>query len=161
MSYEYQIRKLVCRKINFDGMDFATALTDAMIDLVIKERYFITPTAYIMAGAKRGVAVAALHPAPPVTAGAVKGRGKDGALSRKQRLAAKRSASEQPSAVAPVAKAAKGKGKGKGKARKTPDGRIICLAHNTAAGCSFVNCKFLHICTLCYSAEHICLTCTV
>ena len=150
LNYEYQIRKLAFRKIQYEQLDFAAALTAAMADLTCKERYFITPTAYIAAASKKVGGGGLAQQVIPSIVKDGKGRGKNGALSRTQKAQA-----------AGVAKAAKPKGKGKGKGKgKTPDGRILCKAYNTLAGCSFTNCKFVHCCSSCLSADHIAANCT-
>ena len=64
------------------------------------------------------------------------------------------------------AKDGKGKGKG-GKVgklglTKTPDGRLVCGFHNTAAGCTKGDsCQFCYICNICFAADHIGSHCTV
>ena len=83
-----------------------------------------------------------------------KGRGKNGGLSRAQRAQSSSSGKGSQGKQ-------KGKGKGKGKG-KTPDGRILCKAYNTAAGCTFQNCKYVHCCSICFSTDvnHIAISCT-
>ena len=157
LSYEFQMRKLICRKIQFDMMDFATAMREAMQDLTIKERYFITPTAYLSAAKKTNNSTALTTNLAASPGGQIKGLGKGGQLSRKQKRAI-----DSSTAASSVTKSSKGKakGKGKGKARKTPDGRVICIAFNTSAGCSYPNCKFVHVCSTCFAEAHNCLACS-
>ena len=156
LSYEYQIRKLACRKMQYDQLDFAAALAAAMVDLTCKERYFITPTAYIAAASrasKGNISSSSPHVIPTISKDS-KGRGKNGGLSRAQRAQSSSSGKGSQGKQ-------KGKGKGKGKG-KTPDGRILCKAYNTAAGCTFQNCKYIHCCSICFSTDvnHIAISCT-
>ena len=163
LNYDYQIRKLVVRKVLYDDTDFATALAQARQDLECKERYFITPTALLTAAGKR--------PFAPIQVGDnPKGLGK---LSKKQRKLAARALSGSPAPQAQKGGGGKassssgGKGgkagaKGKGKLKKTPDGRFICSFFNLISGCTMSEeaCKFVHVCNLCYATDHCALQCT-
>ena len=157
LIYEYQIRKLLCRKVLYESKDFETALEESRLDLSLKERYFITPTAMAAAASRGGGKAAALN---ALTKGG--GKGNEKGLSKKQRKAEKRAAGVPESEIAP--KAAKGNAKGKdrrSKSRMTPDGRIVCTAFNTLVGCTYAaSCKFVHCCSKCYDASHTAMTCT-
>jgi hypothetical protein len=156
LMYEHQIRKLAVRKILFESFDFETAMEAARTDLVIKERYFISPTAILSAMGRNGGSSASAPQSSTQGAAVPGGRGPGGGLSNKQKRAAKATSSK-----APVLKttAKKGKGKGSKGSNKTPDGRIICLNFNTLKGCSYANCKFVHVCSSCFDTDHTVLTC--
>ena len=155
LLYEFQIRKLVCRKVLYEAKVFETALEESRLDLGLKERYFITPTAMSAAASRSG------GKGSNATTWQIqdKGAGKGGKpLTKKQKKAEKRAASAAWEAPAP--KTAKGKGKERrSKGRLTPDGRIVCTAHN-ADGCTYgATCKFVHCCSKCYDPAHTAATC--
>lgn len=160
LSYDLHMRKLVCRKVLYENLDFASALTAAMGDFACKERYFVTPTAYLMAAGKRPATVIAV-------ADGGGGSGK-GSKTKKQRKAvawqeriAENTLARLPQAQSVAKSKGKAKGKGKGKNRRTPDGRNICSFHNSAAGCTknATECSFLHVCNLCFAPDHAALAC--
>lgn len=148
LSYDFAMRKKVCRSILYDKMDFETALDEAMRNLQVKERYFTTPTA--MLSASRGKSIGSggsaaqldVQQAPVLS-------------NRKRKAEAKaKAAAKRQTTVPPVPGLdAKGKGRGKGRGkgnRKTPDGRLICDFYNRPAGCTRTPCTFVHICNLCF-----------
>ena len=87
LVYEHQIRRLATRKILFDSMDFQAAMETSRTDLVIKERYFISPTAILAAIGKSGGSSASQVIKPTIIP-VVGGRGPGGALSKKQKRSA-------------------------------------------------------------------------
>jgi hypothetical protein len=149
LSYEYNIRKLACKKVLYDDLDLAAALKEAMEDLQIKERFFITPTA-IAAGAnsRYGSSSSGQHNVPPRPAPYADpkgGKDKGGKGGDKGPKGGK-------------GKGGKGKG-GKqvtsnesrkiGRQMKTPDGRLICHRFQSKE-CSYGdNCRFVHVCSKC------------
>ena len=154
LQYDLHIRKLACRKVLFDQMDFQTALDFAKEDLPLRARWFITPTA-ILASASSSSS-SSKRPLPePVTSSA---KGNDGQVSNKKLKLQKFKEGKG------AKKAEKGKGKGRGgknrsQFQKTPDGRLICNFFNGAAGCQRVGCTFVHICSKCYASDHNFLAC--
>lgn len=153
LSYEFAMRKRMCRSILFDKLDFGAAMEAAILDLHTKERYFISPTA-LLAGARSSSSSSAAHqvvtglpygvPVPPAPT----------LSNRKRKAEAKARAKANSAHEAKVVQAKpepKGKAKGKGKKnRQTPDGRLICDFYNKAAGCTRENCSFVHICSICF-----------
>ena len=47
LRYEYQVRKLMARKVLFEAKSFIEAMTEAMADEACRTRYLVTPTAFI------------------------------------------------------------------------------------------------------------------
>ena len=143
LNYDLQMRKLVCRKVLYDAMDFATALAFAKEDLGCKEQYFITPTAMLASARKVPAQLLDRQAAPPpAPEPAGKGAGKPKAKAK-------------GAAASPYNNKGGKKGNGKTKYKKTPDGRIICRFHNSAAGCNKGNtCQYVNVCNKCLSPEH-------
>ena len=149
LSYDFNMRRLVCRKVLYDNMDFAAALAFARDDLSCKEQYFISPTAYLAASKK----VLPLMTAQLQT----KGKGGKGGQGDKRKA--------DPKAAGPPPKArAKAKGKGGGgkaqRYKKTPDGRLICRFVNGPGGCNKgANCDFVHVCNKCLAPDRTATEC--
>ena len=161
LSYDFNMRKLACRKILYDGFDFEAALTFARDDLACKEQYFITPTAMIAAsrrgGGSSGSGGGSAGSGDPK--GENKGKGKGIGTNARKRKAALQWATDNPGSGKGGAKGSKAKGKNKGKNQKTPDGRRICTWYNQANGCTRVRCDYLHLCGICFEPEHSSLQC--
>ena len=164
LAYDLAMRKLVCRKVLYDGMDFEAALNFAKEDLSCKEQYFITPTA-MLAASSRGHPVAQ-HVQTGV-GGPAKGKGKGsaGKVSSKKRKQEARAQwwADNPESAPKAGKGGKGKGKGKGKLgpfKKTPDGRLICRFFNSEQGCARgADCGYVNVCDKCYAPEHGAMSC--
>jgi hypothetical protein len=157
LSYDFNIRRLVCRRVLYDGLDFEAALHFAMNDLSCKEQYFITPTALLNSASRR--ANTNMPHAGPTLQAKGKGKGKEGKeymSNRKRKAAAKL---EQGSGGKGSGKGAGKKG-GKSQLKRTPDGRLICQFYNQQNGCSRSPCDFVHICSNCFSEDHAATNCT-
>ena len=146
LAYDIAMRKLTCRSVLYDNLDFATALAAAMIDLGCRERHFITPTAMLTAASSaRKPTGKGAPPGPTETEPGLMSNTKRKKLLKAAQLARKMQ---------------KGAGKGKGKdhpvpapprpvLRVTPDGRNICKFYNLTRGCVREGCNFVHICNVC------------
>ena len=145
------MRKLACRKITYDGLDFKTAIEFAMNDLQCRERYFVTPTALINASLakKQNVAAGTANPPPPKPVSASSDGPKPGKKkSKKQARWAKlkeKAKTEVSRVLPPGFPDAK-----RSKIARTPDGRNICGFFQLPAGCRKQNCSYLHVCDKCY-----------
>lgn len=155
LNYELQMRKLVVRFVLYDSMDFGTALTAAMQSLTCKERFFITPTA-IMASARggRGTSQGPGQIGQPQAKGMQNqaSSGKGNPLSNRKRKAEAKAAGKGNKTQG--SKGGKAGNGGKSMLKKTPDGRLICGFFNSEAGCVKPTCRFVHVCSLCYSPTH-------
>ena len=156
LEYDLAMRKLVCRKIIYDGMDFRSAIEFSMRDLQCRERYFVTPTAILNAlGGKRVQRCLEAPKTPPgrtspmepgtpikpISKKKLKAQERIKTLQEKKDLRKKREHEQ----VVPEPEADK-------KARtiaRTPDGRNICGFYQEMAGCKKDGCKFLHVCSKC------------
>ena len=162
LGYDLAMRKLVVRKVLYDGFDFEAALNFAKEDLSCKEQYFITPTAMLAASRRTA-------PSPlPLLAGSVapsKGKGKGGegkGSAKKRKLEARAQWWNDNPDGGPKGKGGKGSGKGKGGKggklgpfKKTPDGRLICRFFNAEQGCTRgAECGYVNVCSKCFSPEH-------
>ena len=131
LQYEHAIRVQAMKYI-MAGNDFTKSLRMAWTDPVVKERYFTTPVAM-------------------------------------QAMSSKRPRDDDaPSHIGDRKKQRQAKGEGKGKkggksavdrgscAAKTPEGKQICFAWNSASQkCSHGKaCKFLHVCGKCFAKGH-------
>ena len=124
LSYEHQIRRNMVRLMN-QGESMVEALKSSMTDMIVKERYFLTPNA-------ASALIQAREERP---------------RSRSPRRTWQSTSWEQP----------KGKGKGKSKKGKekgglhhrTPDGRQICYAWNSASERCRFDCGRVHVCQRC------------
>lgn len=167
LVYDYQMRRQLCRRVQYEHKDFATALEEVMKCVEIKEKYFTTPTALLTAARGRPAALMAAGSAaftltqpgiflPKTGAPSPPGQGKKAKrkLAVMQKEAAKAAAQvpPPPGAIAPRPQKAKGKGKGK-KIDKTPDGRLVCTFYNREQGCKRSPCTFLHVCNVCMGAH--------
>jgi hypothetical protein len=152
LNYEYQIRKAACKKVLYEDLDLATALQQAMVDLEVKERYFITPLAVSAAFAAQGSSTGPnrsqssqwREEAPArssnMSAGSPKGKKGDGKCKSKVRKE-------------DFKKAAKDR-RQQGKNLKTPDGRLICLGFQQQT-CKYAsNCRYVHVCGKCHASDH-------
>ena len=141
LEYDLAMRKLVCRKIIYDGMDFKAAIEFAVKDLQCRERYFVTPTAILNAlGGKRVQRsieaprtppgrTAAIEPGTPLKTTSkkkLKAADRIKALKEKKELRKKREHEEAAPAADPDKKP---------KIARTPDGRNICGFYQEVAGC--------------------------
>lgn len=61
LAHEYNVRKQACKRVLYEDKDLAVALKEAMQDLQIKERWFITPIAVGAAAASSSSSGAALE----------------------------------------------------------------------------------------------------
>ena len=152
LQYDLHIRKLACRKVLFDQMDFQTALDSAREDLPLRARWFITPTAIL---ASTSSSSSSFKRPLPEHVETIK-KGVEPTISKKKQKLQKFKEGKG------AKKAEKGKGKG-GKNRsqfqKTPDGRLVCNFFNSSAGCQRQGCTFVHVCSKCYSENHNFLAC--
>jgi hypothetical protein len=148
LSYEFEMRKYMVRKIN-DGMGVEVALQAAMRDTTLKERFFTTPCA--MAGVS--------HPQQ------YRGRSRSptAAGSKQWRSASSWNYNSSASSQGFKGKGKHHKGKGgksRGKQggkggdkiahRETPDRRPICFAYNSPFERCKGNCGFVHVCRICF-----------
>ena len=148
LDYELAIRKDMCRRIITTGCKLSVALVDSCRCPVLKERHFTTPVAFnaIPVGIDAARSKRPREDPPPTGGGrpVVRASGPPGPLGRNKRKSAQ-----------------KGKGKGTkregnasqstGCARVTPDGGLICYGfNNKEENCKRKDCRFLHVCGLCY-----------
>ena len=138
LAYEFECRRKAFELIREEGHTLVTALQTVVKDPEIKELHFTTWIALT----SRTMSHA---PSAP-TGSAVESKG-----AKRRRL--QKEAAARASAPEAVVPKGKGKGKAKGKAKgdkqelawKTPDGRDICFAFNSPAGCTGV-CSRVHVC---------------
>ena len=158
LNYEFQMRKLACRKVLYEDKDIATALEEAMTDLQVKEQFFITPMAVGVAASSASSSRQGYNdfnirkrPLPePVSKG---GKGKDSKGAGKGKYDGGKQTNEGTSK-----KSQSNARRKEGKTMKTPDGRLICMAYQNA-GCSYGSkCRYVHVCSKCYG-EHPGNTC--
>ena len=126
LQYELQLRRHAFKAVREDGRTINDAIQAAIRDTETKELFFTTPLA--LSGKVAGVKRTSSHMDVPAVV---------------------------PGADRPPRKG-KGKGKGKGKSKKTSwsgqlrenpaNGKPICYAFNSLAGCHVVNCPREHIC---------------
>jgi len=126
LQYELQLRRHAFKAVREDGRTINDAIQAAIRDTETKELFFTTPLA--LSGKVAGVKRTSSHMDIPAVV---------------------------PGAGRPPRKG-KGKGKGKGKSKKTSwsgqlrenpaNGKPICYAFNSLAGCHVVNCPREHIC---------------
>ena len=150
LQYELNIRKKAYKDMNELGTQFSDALKDAWNDVLVRNRYFITPLAISSSTGSKAVE-----------------------MNSGNQLSANKRPAEADFFVdrGGNRKGGKGKGKGKGKngkklrtggkglevpkgcARSTPDGRFICYGYNDfAVRCRNPNCPFIqgHVCGVCF-----------
>ena len=132
LSYEHQIRKETIKQVN-TGVKLQEALLKARKDVVIKERYFLTPVAMnAMTSGKRERSRSPKHD-------------RDSSSYRSNK---------------PSWNSSRNKGQGKGKKGKevlhstTPDGRQICFKWNSMKERCRYKCGRVHVCQRCLSSEH-------
>jgi hypothetical protein len=143
LSYELECRKKALVKVAEDGLTFAAAMMEVIKDPELKELAFTSPIT--LSSRSAGKSSSSGHnnlenPNWPLKKrqGPYSGKGKVGG-------------NPKGSGGKKGGGGAKGTGKGKGKkgglAKGTPDGRQICFAYNSAAGCP-TPCPFerLHVC---------------
>jgi hypothetical protein len=135
VAYEQAIRKEACRQVieSRGEADMGASLRASWKDSSIKERNFVTPTAFaaaaaVSAASTKTSARAKVKPAKPE----------------------KHPRPTKPEAkVRPGVKKAKGEVGKSGCARTTPDGKPICFKYNEGA-CAKKDCIFHHVCGLCF-----------
>ena len=157
LNYDLAIRKLAARHVLYDGDDFKTALDKALNNLSCRERYFITPTAMLAATSNSKAPGAGQSNQDA-------GKGVKGVRNKVLKQKGKGSAGKGGGKGGKVKGATKGSGTPRitTPIKKTPDGRLICGYYNTANGCVLgADCKFVHICSICFGTDHTSLTCTV
>ena len=144
LSYELECRKSIMRLITEEGISFAAAMELVVKDTELKELAFTSPVA--MGGRSPGHPTASHSAAKATTA-----TGKGSHLTNNPNYPARRDSPYQKGTGRGKGGAGKGRGKGRGKGGKgnqlvanTPDGRQICFAYNTAAGCP--GCDRVHTC---------------
>ena len=156
LSYEHAMRKLVCRLILYENNDFATALRAAQEDLSCKEQFYITPTAMLMAGGKRGTQQQPQQVAQyqgGTGGGSSQSQGNQGS---RQKNAVRKSGKDQNKSNSTGKQSGNQPKKSKAKnyrGKKTLDGRMICDFYNGARGCNKDKCNFVHVCAFCF-ADH-------
>jgi hypothetical protein len=140
LSYELECRKAAILMVAETQSTLAAALMAVIRDPELKELAFTSPVAHLGRSSQR-------------TTNST-GKGVNRNLQDNPNWPAKKNASPGPYSPS------KGKSKGKGKGRKgkgsgkgnqaqafaTPDGRHICFAYNSAAGCSNPQCNRAHVC---------------
>jgi hypothetical protein len=149
LSYEFELRKWSYEQVVVQNIGIHEALTLAMKNTEIKEKYFTTPYSLgaqqdSLAGKRQGKW---LRPA-------------DGDGDWEQRPRKQQRAKDK--------KRAKGKGKGKGKgvggsgglASRTPDGRMICFKYNNQQESCDGRCNMIHCCQRCFQKGHAAWKCT-
>ena len=148
LNYEFACRRMAFTWVREDGITLDLALQTVVKDAELKENHFTSPIALMHHGVKRPAAAATGEAAPRPT------------KSQRKAAAAARKAGVLPPPAPRVAKGGAGKGgkggagkgggkggKGQGKlAGNTPDGRQICFAFNSEAGCSDAACSRAHVC---------------
>ena len=151
LSYEYEVRSHAAGLMAEEGIPFVKALKQAYGDATVKDLYFLTPLK--LASVKRA--------APP---SGPSGTPEPGQPSKKQRRLQRMQAAQTAATWTPPGKGKgkdkgkKGKGKGKGKASppagcatRTPGNKLVCWDFNKQAGCPVPNCKFEHVCGVCFA----------
>ena len=144
LSYEHAIRKKMVLLVN-KGQTVKESLKLAMEDPVTMERFFTTPLCIEAVSGKR--------PAPSdwgyaETAGSASTQVQNNKKGKGPKWSGKGKSKE----------GGKGKSKRRGEhkdrncASKTPDGANICFKFNQA-GCSVLNCPFVHVCGKCFTAN--------
>jgi hypothetical protein len=142
LGYDLAMRKHMVRSITYPPhLDFAAALRLAMLDPVVRERHFITPTALLTAAA----AGSRKRPQPDTERGEghkkPKGAKRKGDGKGKKGKAEKEDKGDQEAAW--LAK----------KISHTPDKKPICGFYNRARGCTRDGCTWIHICNRCLGAH--------
>jgi hypothetical protein len=141
LHYEFEMRKSAFGMIRETGITIDEAISKAMRDSELKEVHFTSPLALM--GRKRDGG----HGDPPP------------AKWSKKEMADWRKGKGKGKTGKPDGKGGKDKGKGSKSwdtLSVTADGRQICFAFNTAAGCKVPACSRIHICRKkgCGSADH-------
>ena len=150
-----------------DGVEFTAALKQAMVDPLVKDRYFTTPLKLGPAG--RRSSAASFVVADPPSDRQDRQQDQPGPGRGKKRNRGGRF--RQPAAPPPPPprnQNQKGKGKGKGGKpsqpngcqQKTPDGKPICFRFNTRAGCPSRNCNFCHMSGVCFKDKQPMYSCS-
>ena len=146
ISYEFECRKKIIEFIMEEGMTMIDAMQRTIRDGELKEIGFTSPLALMNRGTKRSF---------PETERSDKAQAARGPKAEgKGRKKGNKKNKEH--------EGGKSKGKGKGKLlSKTPDGRKICYAFNSSAGCSNADCAFAHLCQrkACLSPDHNSINC--
>ena len=139
LSYEHQIRRNMTKLIN-NGKDMVAALQDSMTEVVVKERYFLTPNSASALFTARELHREDRSRSP-------NGGGRWGAQFWRNFNA------EQHKKGKGKGKSKKGKGfQGKSESglhHRTPDGRQICYAWNSAGQRCRYDCGRVHCCQRC------------
>ena len=151
LEYDLGMRKLACRKITYDGLDFKTAIEFAMNDLQCRERYFVTPTALINASMakKQHVSAGTANPPPLKTVPASPDGPKPSKTKLKKQARWAKLKEKKKTEVVRVLPPGFPDAK-RTKVARTPDGRNICGFFQLPAGCRKQNCQYLHVCEKCY-----------
>ena len=146
MAYEKEIRVEAMRLVKA-GTPLVSALPQAWIDPVVKERHFTTPLA--LSAGRSGSSSSSSGsgppkpspPAPPPAAGPpTTQRQKRKALRRQEFQKKKRANTGFSTNGCPMT---------------SPDGKRICYSFNNPdTGCKKANCSFVHICGSCFNSGH-------
>jgi hypothetical protein len=147
IAYEHAIRKRACQAVNNgETRTLGAALSDAWKDAVTKDRHFTTPLA-LMRPERQAPGPPKDTPWREDNRGAWKPNLKN-EWKKKGKGAGKKGSGE------------KGGKKGGGKNR-TPDGQSICFRFNDkkAAKCNEADCRFLHVCNICFAETHPAFQC--
>ena len=157
LNYEFQIRKLACKKVLYEDKDVATALEEAMADLQIKEKHFITPMALMAAATGGGKTVEPRsHPRPlPYPPKGGKGKGDKG--SGKGKYDSQKGGQGKAS-TSQSSKERSNQKRKDGKSLRTPDGRLICMGYQSNSCTYGDKCRFVHVCSKCFG-EHMGSSC--
>ena len=149
LSYELECRKEIMKLISEEGNTFADAIEKVVKDTELKELAFTSPVALGGRSNNRTPAFPGI-PKPVATTG------KGSHLANNPNYPAKRDSPYGKGAGRGKGGAGKGEGKGRGRGKgkgagkggqlvaNTPDGRQICFAFNTPAGCA--GCDRVHTC---------------
>jgi len=136
LAYEHAIRKRAAQLLN-EGSEnlYIEALKKSVLDPVVKERNFTTPLALSVSRPR----------SDPSRLDTVKPPKTD---FRKDRFNKSKGGGK--------GKMNKGSGKGSSKgSNKTPDGQSICFRFNNPnGGCKAKKCRFVHVCSFCFSKAH-------
>ena len=147
LNYEFACRRTSFIWVREKGMSLKNALELVVSDAELKEIHFTSPIALMPTQKRQQPDDTSPRPTK--------------SQRRASAIAAKSGGSKGSGAGKGRGKGSKGKGKGKNLMGNTPDGRQICFAFNSEAGCAG-NCERAHACRRrgC-NQEHSILACTM
>ena len=164
LSYEFEIRKAMCKAVNEQGCTLQPALTQAFSNVELRAKYFITPLAVSsraegsrhagLPGRREDDNPRAVTGTEKAPQGAQPPRG-----NKKRKLPASSVKPASSSRPGPgegskynQAKRQKGQGKGPDLHFLTPDKKRICYAYQKKA-CKRDQCTFAHVCAKCLGSH--------